>query len=167
MPYEWLSPVPDGPNQPEARLHIWPYRSLPRIGFVWFIGGTAALITVPLFAVVGSPVLWGLLPFLVLAVAGIWWGLKRSYRDAQIIEDLTFWPDRVTLTRQEPDGRQQSWEANPHWMRVELHPTGYPVPNYLTLHGGPRVVELGAFLTPDERNALQIELSRTLASLRP
>ena len=38
MPYEWLPPR-DG----ETRLHLWPYRSLPRRGFVWFIGGTAAL----------------------------------------------------------------------------------------------------------------------------
>ena len=32
MPYEWLPP--DGDTQ---RLQLWPYRSLPRRGMVWFI----------------------------------------------------------------------------------------------------------------------------------
>ena len=73
MPYEWLPPR-DG----ETRLHLWPYRSLPRRGFVWFIGGTAALLLLPLIAVLGSPVLWGLLPFLLGAVGAIWWALNRS-----------------------------------------------------------------------------------------
>ena len=31
MPYEW-QPT-DAPD--EQRLHLWPYRSLPRRGFVW------------------------------------------------------------------------------------------------------------------------------------
>ena len=43
MPYEWLPP-----NADHQRLHLWPYRSLPRRGMVWFIGATAALIAVPL-----------------------------------------------------------------------------------------------------------------------
>ena len=83
MPYEWTTPAPD-----ENRLHLWPYRSLPRKGFVWFIGMTATLIALPLLVLVGSPVLWGLLPFLLLTIAGIWWALDRSYRDGEIIEDL-------------------------------------------------------------------------------
>lgn len=163
MPYEWLPPAPGGPV---ARLHLWPYRSLPRRGFVWFIGGTAALIALPLLPVLGSPVFWGLLPFLMLAVAGIWWGLARSYRDAEIFETLTLWPDRVTLARHGPRGVRQDWQANPHWLQVELYPTEGPVPNYLTLKGGVREVELGAFLSEEERLTLARELREALAGLR-
>jgi uncharacterized membrane protein len=141
MPYQWLPPTPT-----ETRLHLWPYRSLPKTGFVWFIGGTATLLLVPLLAVLGSPVLWGLLPFLLLALASIWFALNRSYKDGEIVEHLTLTPTRITLTRHGPRGRRQDWQANPYWARVELHPTGGPVPNYLTLQGGDRLVELGAFL---------------------
>ena len=63
MPYQWLPPT--GETQ---RLHLWPYRSLPRRGMVWFIGGTAALIAVPLLGVLGSPVLWGLLPLSLIHI---------------------------------------------------------------------------------------------------
>lgn len=163
MPYEWL---PSTDDSPEARLHLWPYRSLPRRGFVWFIGGTAVLLLVPLLAVLGSPVLWGLLPFLLLALWAIWFALNRSYRDAEIVEDLTLWPDRMTLVRHGPRGQRRDWEANPYWVRVELHPTGGPVPHYLTLQGGPREVEIGAFLSEEERVDLARELAHRLSDHR-
>lgn len=161
MPYEWL-PSTDT----EQRLHLWPYRSLPRRGMVWFIGGTAVLLTVPLAAVLGSPVLWGLLPFLLLALGGVWWALEKSYRDAEIVEDLTLTPETVSLVRHGPRGRRQEWQANVHWVRVERHETGGPVKQYLTLRGGPREVELGAFLTEDERLALEWDLKGRLRALR-
>lgn len=161
MPYEWLPPAED-----RQCLHLWPHRSLPKRGFVWFIGATVALIAVPMLSVLGTPVLWGLLPFVGIAVAGLWFALSRSYRDGEIVEDLRLTPGLVTLTRHGPRGRRQEWQANPHWVRVQLHPSGGPVPNYLTLHGGPREVELGAFLSEDERVALSRELVLALAKER-
>ncbi|ESW60516.1 MAG: hypothetical protein Q27BPR15_11500 [Rhodobacter sp. CACIA14H1] len=162
MPYEWL-PTED-PAQ--SRLHLWPYRSLPRRGFVLFIGATCLLILVPMLSILGSPVLWGILPFFVLAVWGVWAALSRSYRDAEIVEDLTLTRERMTLMRHGPRGRRQGWEANPYWVTVTLHPTGGPVPNYLTLRGEGREVELGAFLSEGERVALRDELAERLARAR-
>lgn len=161
MPYEWLPPENDA-----ERLHLWPWRSLPRRGFVWFIAATAGLITLPLLAVLGTRVLWGLLPFLVLAVGGIWWALQKSWRDGEILEDLQISPDRITLSRYGPGKKRQDWQANPHWVRVSRYETGGPVPQYLTLSGGPREVEIGSFLTPDERLRLEWELRRKLRALR-
>ena len=110
--------------------------------------------------------LWGLLPFLVLAVAAIWWALQRSYRDHEILEELVLTPARVSLTRRGPHNRHAAWEANPHWVRVELHQTGGPVPNYLTLAGGPREVEIGAFLSEAERITLSDELRKVFGAQR-
>jgi len=164
MPYQWLPP--DQTEASTRHLRLWPYRSLPRRGFVWFIGGTSALIALPLLAVLGSPVLWGLLPFLVLAVAGVWCALQRSYRDGEILEELTLTATRITLTRQGPRKARAEWQANPHWVRVELHETAGPVPQYLTLKGGPRPVEIGAFLSEEERVSLSAELRVALADQR-
>lgn len=160
MPYEWLPP--DGE---ETHLHIWPYRSLPRRGMVAFLGGFIALISLPLAAVIGSNVLWGLLPFLLLAIWGLWFALNRSFKDAEIIEDLHLSATEVTLTHHHR-GKVKTWAANPHWVRVILHPSSGPVPNYLTLKGGPREVEIGAFLSPDERLRLRAELIEALAARR-
>lgn len=161
MPYTWLPPEGD-----TRRLHIWPHRSLPRKGFVIFIGITAALIAIPLLTVLGSPVLWALLPFFGLAVAGIWWALMRSYRDGEIIEDLLMTRDAIRLTRHGPRGARKDWEGNPYWVQVHLHPTGGPVPNYVTLKGGPREVEIGAFLSEEERLCLREDLAEALARIK-
>ncbi|MGF6862844.1 putative membrane protein [Rhodobacteraceae bacterium MBR-64] len=168
MPYEWITPdATETARGTVRRVHLWPYRSLPRRGFVIFIGLTAGLVSLPLLFLLGSPVLWGLLPFVVLAVAGVWWGLQRSYRDGEIIEDLVLTPDSVTLTRHGPRGRRQDWQANPYWVRLTVHKTGGPVPQYLTLKGNGREVELGAFLTEAERLTLADELNAALAGGAP
>lgn len=153
MPYEWLPP--DGTEQ---RLHLWPHRSLTQRGFVGFIGATAALIALPLLGSLGSPVLWMLLPFLLAAIWAIWFALRKNGRDRDIVEDLRLAPDRVTLVRHGPKGKRQDWTANPYWLRLTLHETGGPVPNYLTLKGEGREVELGAFLSEEERVALRDDL---------
>lgn len=157
MPYEWLPPEGD-----TRHLRLWPYRSLPRRGMVWFIGGTAICIAMPLLGLLGSPLLWGLLPFLLAAIAGIWWALERSYRDGEILEDLTLAPDRLTLLRRGPQGKRQEWQANPHWVKVRLYPKDGPVPDYLTLKAEGREVELGAFLTATERRALHSDIREYL-----
>ena len=150
-----------------AQVRLWPNRSLPRRGFVWFIGATAALISMPLLPVLGTPVLWGLLPFLVGAVALLWVALERSYRDGRLTERLTLWPDRMRLERTGPRGPAQEWEANPFWVSVHMREEGGPVENYVTLRGAGREVEIGAFLSPAERADLFEDIRRTLARMPP
>lgn len=160
MPVQTI-PTPNAPNTPRLRLRLTPHKSLTPEGFVWFIGLTAALICVPLLSILGTMVFWALLPFILAAIAGIWFALKRSWRAMDIYEDLILWDDRVRLERHDPKGLRD-WEANPYWVRPVLHRKGGPVPNYLTLQGGEREVELGAFLTPPERVELRDTLEREL-----
>lgn len=169
MPYEWITqPHPQGSPAaaPLAELHLWPYRSLPKRGFVAFIAITCALVLVPLLAVIGSPVLWGVLPFFVITVGAVWLALNRSYRDGELLEALILWPDRLSLTRHNPRGPRQDWEDDPYWVRVTLHESSGPVPAYLTLKGKGREVEIGAFLSEEERRALAPELQRAVAKAR-
>jgi hypothetical protein len=71
-----------------------------------------------------------------------------------------------SLTRPEPMHWQREWQADPHWVRLHLAPRGGPVEQYLTMTGGTRAVELGSFLTPEERLALHGELASILPRLR-
>ncbi|MBD3803289.1 hypothetical protein BMI90_02390 [Thioclava sp. L04-15] len=173
MPYRWTdaeghavpSPASDSTTAAD-QLHLWPYRSLPRKGFVFFIVATVAMISLPLFAVLGRVELWWLLPFIALAVAGVWWAISHSYRTGEVLEVLSFRGPELHLIRHDPGKRPRDWEANPHWVRVEMHPSGGPVPDYLTLRGGTREVEIGAFLTPEERRQLHRELQLRLDQAR-
>lgn len=155
MTYRWTDP---------DRLELRPHRSLPRQGFAIVIMLFFALITVPLAAMVGTILLWGLLPFAMLALAALWWGLQRSYRDGDILEVLVRDDPELVLTRTNPDGSVQDWRCNLHWVRVTQHDTGGPVPHYITLNGNGREVEIGAFLSEDERKALYGDLLRSLRS---
>jgi len=166
MPYEWVEDAAKDPPGTGAQLHARPYRSLPRRGFVWFLGATAVLISLPLFSVLGSVAFWGLLPFLLGSVAFIWWALERSYRDGAILEELHIGAEDIQLTRHNPRGPDQNWSSQTYWTRVALHATGGPVPNYVTLSGSGREVEIGAFLSEDERLALYDDLLTRLAEAR-
>lgn len=159
MPYEWKT---SGSPPHERRLSLWPHRSLPRRGFAAFILGTFTLITIPLYPLLGTIVLWGVLPFMLLAVAGMWWALERSYKSADLSEQLTIDSRNVHLVRTDPDGRRQEWECNSYWAKVRMHPEGGPVAHYITMRGQGREVEIGAFLSEDERKALFGELSDAL-----
>jgi len=157
MPYSWTNS-----DDHSQSLKLWPHRSLPRRGMAAVVLGTFTMITIPLYPLLGTKVLWGLLPFLMAAVAAIWWGLERSYRDGNILEELTLDPRNIHLTRTNPKGDRQEWDCNSYWAKAELHPLGGPVPNYVTLSGNGRTVEIGAFLSEDERKDLFNDLCDAL-----
>lgn len=165
MPYRWTS-EPAAGLPPPWRLRLWPHRSLSRAGQAAVLVAAATLLALPLVAVLGSEVLWGLLPF---AAATLWllaWALARSRADGGLGEDLALWPDRIEIVRRDPRSGGRCWTAHPRFVRMTLRRAGGPVENYLTLRGGGREVELGAFLSPGERAALHAALERALASLR-
>ncbi|MCF2871972.1 DUF2244 domain-containing protein [Octadecabacter sp. G9-8] len=160
MPYEWIEP--DGKDAPTVELHLWPYRSLLRKDFVLFIGGTCAIVLLPLLVLLGSPVLWALLPFFAIAVGGVWYAINHSYKSGEILEELRIWPDRITLEHIHPRQGRKSWEANPYWVQLKIDPNHDRITNYITLKGADRVVELGAFLPEDERAVVFSELQDRL-----
>lgn len=159
MPYQWHDDAPE-----RRRLMIWPHRSLPPVGFVWVIGLSAAGLALPLLALLGRAVLWGLLPFAILAVAGLWAAIRASNRQGQMHEVVELSSGAMTVTRCDPGRSDRIWQGNPYWVRLELHDE--PVEDYLTLTDGGRPIELGAFLSPDERRALKDELELALRQLR-
>ncbi|SIS71904.1 Uncharacterized membrane protein [Roseivivax lentus] len=164
MPYRW---TPDDPTRPDQELTLWPHNSLPPKGFAAFILGTFTLATIPLYGLLGTALLWGMLPFLLLALGGMYAALRKNEADRRILEILKIGPEDVHLTRYNPKGDAQDWHCNPYWAKVALHQTGGPVPNYVTLNGSGREVEIGAFLSEDERKALYGELCDRLARHSP
>jgi uncharacterized membrane protein len=161
MPYSWSED--SAPDQ--AELHLWPHKSMTAEGFAGFILGTFVLAAVPLIWMVGTVIFWGILPFMLIALGGVYYALRRSNRDRHILEVLTLTPERTRLTRHNPDGSDQDWEDNTYWVRVACHETGGPVPYYVTLKGTAREVEIGAFLSEDERRALFAELDMRMRNL--
>lgn len=147
-------------SDPLLHIKLQPHQSLSREGFVTFIGLTFLLMLVPLSILIGTVMWWGIAPFVVGALALMWLMLKRSWRDGTLTEELMLSRDAIKIHRYNPRGPDQSWSANPYWVKLGLHPV--PVENYLTLKGSDREVELGRFLSPEERKSLHNTLSDAL-----
>lgn len=178
MPYHWHEHETGAPADtagasvsqgrgPASKLLVWPHQSLSPQGFVWFIGITAGMFCFPLVAVLGTFALWGVLPFILLVLWGVWYGIQQNAAALRYHEELVLTDDRIAITRHQPRGAAPlSWEANPYWVEVALHPKGGPVENYITLRGSNRIVELGAFLSPEERLSLHDDLQDRLVRVR-
>ena len=163
MPYDIRDDIKD--NQIKI-IEVWPYNSLKPKGFVLFLGSTFVLISLPLFNVLGTTVFWGLLPFLLVAFMGVWFALRQSLNDRQILEQLTLSQEEIALIRQNPTGEHKRWVCSPYWAKLKIYETEGPVANYITLTGNGREVELGAFLSEDERKTLYEELEQLLDSYK-
>ena len=163
MPYDIRDDIK---NTQIKIIEVWPYNSLKPKGFVLFLGSTFVLISLPLFNVLGTTVFWGLLPFLLVAFMGVWFALRQSLNDRQILEQLTLSREEIALIRQNPTGEHKRWVCSPYWAKLKIYETEGPVANYITLTGNGREVELGAFLSEDERKTLYEELEQLLDSYK-
>ncbi len=161
MPYEWTS----SPEDCQQVLHLWPHNSLPLKGLAAFVLATFTMILIPIVTLLGSPVLWGLLPFAMLAVWGIFYALRQNRHARQIHEVLTLDAKAAQLTRTEPSGAIKEWDCNRYWTTITKYDTDGPIPHYVTLKGMGREVEIGAFLSEEERVSLYEDLQRAWARL--
>jgi uncharacterized membrane protein len=158
MPYQWTTT----PESDAQEMRLWPHQSLSPRGFAGFILTTFAFILIPTLSVLGTVILWGLLPFVLLAVAGIYLALQSNHKSRLIEEKLTLDPVMARLTHTTPQGEVKEWECNRYWTKVTKYENEGPVPQYVTLRGEGREVEIGAFLSEEERVALYDDLQRTL-----
>ncbi|AEI93071.1 DUF2244 domain-containing protein [Roseobacter litoralis] len=156
MPYQWISQ----PDETPQTLRLWPHNSLPPQGMAAFVMATFAMILIPVVTMLGSPVLWGLLPFVLLAVWGIYHALQRNRKARNIVEVLTLNDEEAHLIRTEPTGATREWDCNRYWTTITKYEKDGPIPHYVTLKGMGREVEIGAFLSEEERVALYDELQR-------
>lgn len=160
MPYRWSGDPATG-----QRLDLWPHRSLSVRAFAAFIAATAVGLALPLTSLLGRPALWFVLVPAALTLAALWLALRRNSREARRGEVLTLDRQRIEVVNR-MRAAPRTWTANPYWTEVRIRPEGGPVPDYLTLKGAGREVELGAFLSPGERKALADDLRAALAGLR-
>lgn len=151
-----------GRDAPHFERVLRPSRSLTNQGFAGIITLTSLGLVIPLFAVLGTAALWGLLPHMLLALGLLWYFLRRNDHDQTRFEHIRIWPDLIAVHRHEPRAPDRFFTANSYWVRTHLEDTRR-TENYLTLRGGPREIELGAFLPPEARIDLRNDLESALA----
>ena len=151
-------------DPPVWRVRLWPHRSLSPEGFRGIMLLTAAGLCLPLVALAPTGASLTLAPYAAAAFGMLWLFLKISYFTGRLTEELCLWPDAIAVERREPLGKVKRWCANPYWVDIDTTHTR-EIESYLTLRGGGRKIELGAFLTPEERIELAGELRRQINRL--
>jgi len=144
----------NGPYWFDAVLH--PHRSLSARGFLVLMAVMSAMaLSLGLrFFLVGA---WPVMGFMGLDVLAVYVAFKVNYRRARLFETVQLTDDRLTVRRVQPDGHANEWHFMPSWVRVRMDdPPSMDSPLTLSSHG--RALEIGAFLTPQER----LELARAL-----
>jgi uncharacterized membrane protein len=139
---------------PEIRYIIRPNRSMDRRQARWLVISMAAAS----FAVAGSLALrygaWPILPFAGLETALLAFVIWRVQARNENEELLVLGTSHLDLTRRH--GRDiQSHRFNRHWVRVNLRKSrARNVPSRLEIGSHGKFVEIGSFLTDDERVSL-------------
>ncbi|MGB0506120.1 MAG: DUF2244 domain-containing protein [Pikeienuella sp.] len=153
-------------DPPAWSVVLWPNRSLSPKGFRWLMGIMATGFAMPILALAGTAAMWVIAGAAAIAMLLLWGFIKYSYFTGQLTEEIKLWPDLITVERKEPSGQIRRWSANPYWVDITKEDTR-EIESYLTLRGGNRRIELGVFLTPEERVELAGELRSQIRKLNP
>ncbi len=145
------------------RMRLMPNRSLDSTGTKIVFILIACGFLLPLIPFIGSAIgttitiFSGLTFYLFLTL------LQKNFQQAYIFEEIFISKNKVIVVHQEKNKEQKTWEGNPYWTRVRIDVNNPKLKNYLTLTGKGQHIELGAFLSPDERIELRDEIQNALA----
>jgi uncharacterized membrane protein len=147
-------------------IHLYPHRSLSRRGFALLMGCIAAVSFAAGigFLLIGA---WPVFGFFGLDVVLIWWALKRNFRDGKAKETITINNHDVSLTRHRPGKQDVELDFVRSWTRVELETDEKrDLIGRLFLVSRGAKIEIGSFLSPDDRKSLCSTLNGFLSPAR-
>ena len=123
------------------------------IGVISFCAGVA-------FVIAGA---WPVFGFFGVDMILVYLAFKLNFRDARRYETLQLTDTTLTVERVAPSGKRERWRFQPYWLQVEIDDNPAPGSS-LTLRSHGRIIEIGSFLTVDEKvdlaNALRAELNK-------
>lgn len=127
-----------------------------------FLLAALALVTFGLAGVLAVQGYWPILMIAVVQIILVTWILIRAWKRAWVSEAIEIGPDRIVVVRQR-HRRKRRIELNSAWAVVELiKPEITWYGPTLKLRSGGESVELGAFLTTEEKHQLAIQLEEAV-----
>jgi uncharacterized membrane protein len=146
------------------RFELVPHCSLTVQGACIFFG----TVFVPTFFIAGVSALhgfWPVLPFAGLEMALLAWALKATFDRRREIETITVSEDAVRVESVHRLRRREVVFSR-HWSQVKLRrPISRLQPSRLTIESKGRELEVGRFLTEEERHGLAIRLQRLVGRM--
>ena len=148
---------------PSIKIRLAPNRSLDSHGTKVVFVVIACGFLLPIIPFIGSPIGTTLTIFSGLTFYLFLTLLQRNFQQGSTFEEILISKDKIIVVHQEKNKEQMTWECNPYWTKVHLDINNPKLKNYLTLAGKGRRIELGAFLSPDERLELRDKIQNALA----
>jgi uncharacterized membrane protein len=146
------------------RFELVPHCSLTVRGAFAFFG----MVFVPTFLIAGVSALqgfWPVLPFAGLEMAVLAWALKATFDRRRETETITVSDDAVRIESVHRRRRREIVFSR-HWTQVKLRrPVSRLHPSRLTIESKGRELEVGRFLTEEERHGLAIRLQRLVGRM--
>ena len=153
-------------NDDFYQMVLWPNRSFEIKNIKFLFGILCIGFVVPILPFFGSSMGTLLLLFSVATLIVFSSLFIQSYSGGNLKEIVRIDPKEISVIRIEANGNKISWKANSYWARVKLYPEGQIVENYLTLVGGNREIELGSFLSPEERTLVRVKIENILRKIK-
>jgi uncharacterized membrane protein len=152
-------------NEPLCnRFELVPHCSLTVRGGLVFFGSVCA----PTFVVAGVTAwhgFWPVLPFAGLEMGLLAWALKTTFDRRRETETITVSDDAVRVESVHHYRRSEVVFSR-HWSQVKLRrPISRLHPCRLTIESKGRELEVGRFLTEEERHGLAIRLQRLVGRM--
>ena len=145
------------------RMRLFPNRSLDAHGTKVVFGIIACGFLLPIIPFIGSPIGSTLTVFSGLTFYLFLTFLQKNFQQGNTFEEILISKNKIIVIHKEKNKEYMTWEGNPYWTRVNVDINNPKLKNYLTLAGKGRHIELGAFLSPDERIELRDKIQNALA----
>tara|TARA_Y100001960_G_scaffold47127_1_gene47569 strand:+ start:232 stop:741 length:510 start_codon:yes stop_codon:yes gene_type:complete len=151
-------------EKPFFEIELRPHRSLSLTGFSFLIATVSIVCFTVGWAFLAAGA-WPVFGFFGLEVVLLYMAFRLNYRSGRLVEMIRLDREKLVITQCFPNGRFKEWRFAPFWVRVTLDtPLRHKSKLFLSSHG--RYVNVGSFLTSEERNDVAVALRTALAQWR-
>lgn len=143
---------------------VYPHRSLGPTGFLVLMGALCGCsFTIGLIFYLSGA--WPVVGFLGLDILVVYVAFRLNYRAARAYETLRLTPAELEITQVDARGRGRRIVFQPYWLAVDMDDPPRR-DSRLTLRTHGRWLEIGRFLTPEEKLGLAQALRQALSRAR-
>lgn len=142
-----------------------PHRALGPSGIRNVVIFTAIMASIPgmVFYAMGA---WPIVGLLGLDMIALTWALTASFKSGDTYETVTLWPDNLEVRHVTARGQERQHRFNPFWVRLDVSRDFEDRVTRIALKNRGEVLELGKFLTPDDKKKFAQSFGRALHRAR-
>ena len=144
---------------------LTPHRSLGRNGFMILMAVLVGvwIATGAVFLSMGA---WPVFGFFGLDVLLIYVAFRMNYRAARAREEVSVSRTRLDIRKVAPSGRAEEHRFNPFWTRFRIDRHDEIGITRMAVEGQGRLVAIGGFLNPDDRETFADAFGHALATAK-